>query len=174
MNVLEEIERAKEISGQVERLTGLTVAQLRDLQLAGSGALRKMGGPRLHYMRALIGPDMRCTSAGYAMLLYIEMLADNSWYMGPREAVEIDGRKPGLPTHGPTIKMRPVHWKLIGALWNDGCLSERWIYRIYGARVFKELLLDGFVQSSERPNVDGWRVWRLTSLGNMFAQDLGA
>ncbi len=173
-DIEQELERERQIERSLQELTGLTLAQYRALQYAGVGALRHLGAATKHYLCTLIGPDLRCTADGHKMLAYIEELARRDWYIGPGDAVEINGSKPGLPKRGPTIRLRPVHWKLIGALYNAGGLSERWIIRIYGAQALQGLLFDDLVDCSEKPDVAGWRVCRLTAAGNRFAQELGA
>lgn len=157
------------------RLTGLSIGQYKDLHAAGTGYLGKLNPARAKAMAGLIDPDLRATKAGYQLLGIIEALGSEDWYWGPRDCVEPDQDYQVLTKFIRDYsdgRLRSVHIKAIVAIYNNGALSERFLAHIYGQRTTNELLSFGIIEANQKPEADGWRIYRLTSQGNILIQDI--
>jgi hypothetical protein len=169
------LERDPKIGDTLYRLTGLTVEQYKLLYLACVGGLRDIHPATHKVMRAFIGMDLSFTREGYKLFCLVDAIAEESWYVGPRDCIQLKDNFQGcvkILRRWSDGRLRSAHLKALVAIYNDGCLSERFLRRVYGYSVVGELWRFGWTEIIALPEIEGWHIYRLSTLGDSLLQSL--
>lgn len=167
----------------IERYTGLNIYQLEALLKAARGTLETVSGSRKKALAELIDGDLRATPRGLELLKFAEHLAENDYYLGPRNATKeplnwvpiIKQANADLPS---IYAWRPswikdwfthAHLRVMCQLYDYGCVSLRWLNKTFGGKTVSDLEKAGMVQFGAVV----WPIYSLTPAGVESLQDWG-
>jgi len=166
----------------LERYTGLNIGQLETLLDATRPEVQKIPSARRKAMSGLIDQNQWITPRGRELLKFAERLGENDYYLGPREAISADNwipiakranaELPNLRADWPTWNkawFHHAHLRVMADLYNMGCVSLRWLNKLYGGYTVNELEQAGMVQFDHPV----WPIYSLTPAGMDKLQEWG-